>query len=266
MGARRGVVYTWRPQVALQMWARNPCPPCGRKIRQPGVRPPPPVSTKRELSGKHSHAAPSLCQQRAQERAWCPSKVALHSPRVVTWCATRESSLPPPGAEGVASQGLARCNSREGTGGDAAWLTAPFGTCGTPTIRFQCMSIFAPHATPPAPRPGSARSRRASGAHVGARNANLPISAGTVGTRARNLDCAAERARTVSMRNRRPSHRPARAVEGAAMARDEEVALEQESLLNSSKFGRFGDSSRLRDLYPLGSRTPDFIILLHPDR
>jgi hypothetical protein len=95
-------------------------------------------------------------------------------------------------------------------------LPAPFGTCGTPTVHFQCISSCAPHATPPAPRPGSVGWRRASGAHGGARNAISPISAVTVGARARFLDARAERARTVSMSKRRPSHRPARALEAAA--------------------------------------------------
>ena len=64
--------------------ARDPCPLCARKSRQPEVRPLPPVCTKREISGLRSPAAPTLCQQSAQERGWCPSKLALHSTHVVS--------------------------------------------------------------------------------------------------------------------------------------------------------------------------------------
>jgi hypothetical protein len=119
-GRKEGVALSWRPKVALQMWAGDPCPPFPRKLRQPGVRPPPPVSTKRELSGQHSPAAPSLYQQRAQEQAWRPSKVASHSARDVkgSWREkTAESSARPPQRAG---QGLARRNSSEGGSDDEA--------------------------------------------------------------------------------------------------------------------------------------------------
>ena len=81
---KEGVVHSWRPKVAMQMWVRDPCPLCARKIRQPEVHPLPSVCTKREISGLHLPAAPTLCQQSAQERGRCPSKLALHSPNIVS--------------------------------------------------------------------------------------------------------------------------------------------------------------------------------------
>ena len=59
----------------------RPMPTVCRKIRQPEVRPLPLVCTKREISGLHSPAAPTLCQKNAQERGRCPSKAASHSQR-----------------------------------------------------------------------------------------------------------------------------------------------------------------------------------------
>jgi hypothetical protein len=50
---------------------------------------------------------------------------------------------------------------------DGGLLPAPFGTCGTSAVHLQCMSICAPHATPPSLLPGSVGWRQASGAHVG---------------------------------------------------------------------------------------------------
>ena len=71
----------WWPNFVLQMWDAYPYSPFARKIRQPEVRPPPPVSTKHELSGLHSPPAPKLCQLFAQAPVLCPSKDAPHSPR-----------------------------------------------------------------------------------------------------------------------------------------------------------------------------------------
>jgi hypothetical protein len=209
-------VHSWRPKVYPQMWDRYPCPPFARKMRQPGVRPPHPVSTKRELSGQHSPAAPSLGQQRAQERDRCTSKVSLHSPRVVSGLhreKTAEASARP--SQRRAKVKASR-NSRECFSGDAAWFPAPFGTCGTPAVTFQCMSSRTPHATAHAPLAGSVGWRRASGRKVCARNAIPSTSAGTVGARAQDLASRARSARTVSLSNLRRSHRPARALEAAA--------------------------------------------------
>ena len=76
-------MHSWRPTVALQMWARDPCPLFARKMRQPYICPLPPVRTKRVVYGLHSPAAPTLCQQSVHERSRRPSKAALHSPNVV---------------------------------------------------------------------------------------------------------------------------------------------------------------------------------------
>ena len=74
----------WQPEVSSPM--RGKCPPSPRRafFWRPGVRPPPPVGTKRELSGQSSPAAPQLCQHSAQERARCPSKIASHFHRGFT--------------------------------------------------------------------------------------------------------------------------------------------------------------------------------------
>jgi hypothetical protein len=167
MGARRGVLHSWRPKVAQQIWARDPCPPFPPQIL--AAMSSPPASSEHQARAVRAAFAccPSLYQQRAQEQARRPSKVALHSPRVVNGLYPRENSRGLRPTVPQAGQGLASRNSREGWTGDAAWLPAPFGTCGTPEVHLQCISSCTTHAAPPAPRPGSVGWRRASGAHGG---------------------------------------------------------------------------------------------------
>jgi hypothetical protein len=82
--SQTGVVDAWQPKVSSPMRARYPPSPRRAFFWRPGVRPTPPVSTKRELAGQSSPAAPQLCQQSAKERAQCPGKFASHSQRSFT--------------------------------------------------------------------------------------------------------------------------------------------------------------------------------------
>ena len=66
------------------------------------------------------------------------------------------------------------------------------------------------------PSPGLLGGGERPGRKVGACNAIPSISAGMVGARAKDLDFRADSARNVSLSNRGPSHRPARALEAAA--------------------------------------------------
>ena len=69
----------WQPKVSSPKRAQHLLSPRSTFFWRPGVRLPPPVSTKRELSGQSSPAAPQLCQQSAQERARCPKTNSSHS-------------------------------------------------------------------------------------------------------------------------------------------------------------------------------------------
>jgi hypothetical protein len=82
--SQEGVVNAWQPEVSSPMRGQYPPSPRRAFFWRPGVRPPPPVSTKRELSGQSSPAAPQLCQHSAQERARCERKIASHCHRGFT--------------------------------------------------------------------------------------------------------------------------------------------------------------------------------------
>ena len=185
--------------------------------------PPASVSTKRKLSVLHSPAAPSLGQQRAQERDRCPSKVPLHSPRVVKGLKpekTAKTDARPSQRRAkvwrVATPGNVSAATQRGFRhhlAHAALLPLPFSACTAAPRMPQHLR----------PSPGLLDGGERPGRKVGARNAIPSISAGMVGARAQYLDSRADSARTVSLSNRRPSHRPARPREAAGWLAKEGV-------------------------------------------
>ena len=87
----------------------------------------------------------------------------------------------------------------------AALLPSPFSAC-------QAAPRMPQHLHP---SPGLLGGGERPGRKVEARNAIPSISAGMVGARAQDLDSRADSARSVSLSNRRPSHRTAPAREAA---------------------------------------------------
>ena len=73
------VANAWQPKFSSPTRAQHLLSPHRTFFWQPGVRLPPPVSTKHELSGRSSPTAPQLCHQSAQERARCPETNSSHS-------------------------------------------------------------------------------------------------------------------------------------------------------------------------------------------
>ena len=188
---------------------------------------------------------PSLNQQRAQERDRCPSNIALHSPRVVSGLnqeKTAEASARPSQRRAkvwrVATPGNVSAATRRGFRHHlavAALIPSPFS------------AFPAAHRMPQYldPSPGLLGGGERPGRKVCARNAIPSISAGMVGARAQDLDSRTDSARTVSLSNRRPSHRPAPAREAAAwFARKKQKSVEICSLGQNEWFAIFGSIRR----------------------